>query len=158
MSALLSNRLFQIITRNKESVKIIIKSTCFTLLLLVSANSVFADTPASLVAGYVAEAARTTPGFAPSAKRGQEFFNKKWGVSKNMPDCTACHGKNINVDGKHVITDKRIAPFSPAINPERFTKFAKVEKWFKRNCTEVVGRECSASEKADFIQFIAQGS
>ena len=136
----------------------IIKSTCFTLLLFASANSVFADTPASLVAGYAAEAAKTTPGFTPSAKRGQEFFTKKWGISKNMPDCTACHGKNINIDGKHVITDKRIAPFSPAINSERFTKFAKVEKWFKRNCMEVVGRECSASEKADFIQFIAQGS
>lgn len=158
MSALLSNRLFQIITRYKESVLMIIKNTCFTLLLLASANSVFADTPASLIAGYAAEAAKTTPGFAPSAKRGQEFFTKKWGVSQKMPDCTACHGKNINIDGKHVITGKHIAPFSPAVNPERFTKFAKIEKWFKRNCTEVVGRECSASEKADFIQFIAQGS
>lgn len=137
---------------------IFIKRTCFTLLFLASANSVFADTPASLIADYVAEAAKTTLGFTPSAKRGQEFFTKKWGVSKKMPDCTACHGKNINIDGKHVITDKRIAPFSPAINSERFTKFAKVEKWFKRNCTEVVGRECSASEKADFIQFIVQGN
>lgn len=27
------------------------------------------------------------------------------------------------------------------------------EKWFRRNCTEVVGRECSAAEKADFIVF-----
>lgn len=129
-----------------------------TLMLLASASSVFADTPASLVAGYAAEAVRATPGFAPSAQRGQSFFTKEWNVSRQMPNCTVCHGKNLNIDGKHVVTDKRITPFSPAANPERFTSAKKVEKWFKRNCTEVVGRECSASEKADFIQFVIQGA
>ena len=79
------------------------------------------------------------------------------GVSHKMPNCTVCHGENLKADGKHVITDKRIAPVSPAVNPERFTSYAKVEKWFKRNCTEVVGRECTAAEKADFIQFVIQG-
>lgn len=133
------------------------KRICLALLFLASANSVFAETPASIVAGYAAEAAKTTPGFTPSTKRGQEFFTKEWGVSKKMPNCTVCHGKNLNVDGKHVVTDKRIAPFSPAANPERFTSYAKVEKWFKRNCTEVIGRECTAAEKADFIQFAIQG-
>ena len=39
----------------------------------------------------------------------------------------------------------------------RFTDPAKTEKWFRRNCTEVLGRECSAAEKADFIQFLAEG-
>ena len=135
----------------------VIKRTCLTLLFLASANSVFADTPGNLMAGYVAEAAKTTPGFTPSAKRGQEFFTKEWGVSKKMPDCTACHGKKLNAEGKHVITEKRIAPFSPAANPERFTSLKKVEKWFRRNCTEVIGRECTAAEKADFIQFVTHG-
>ena len=135
----------------------IIRRTCLALLFLASANSVFADTPGSLATGYAAEAAKTTSGFTPSAKRGREFFTREWGVSKKMPDCTACHGKDLNADGKHVVTEKRIAPFSPAANPERFTSPAKVEKWFKRNCTEVVGRECTAAEKADFIQFVTQG-
>jgi len=135
----------------------IARRTFITLLFLVSANSVFAETPASLVSDYAAEAAKTTPGFTPSAKRGQSLFTNVWGVSQKMPNCTACHGKNIKADGKHVVTEKRIAPFSPAENPERFTSSAKVEKWFKRNCTEVVGRECTAAEKADFIQFITQG-
>lgn len=133
------------------------KKTCIALLFLASANPVFAETPASMVAGYAAEAARTASGFAPSAARGQSFYTREWGVSRKMPNCTVCHGKNPNVDGKHVITGKRIAPFSPAANPERFTSNAKVEKWFKRNCTEVVGRECTAAEKADFIQFATQG-
>lgn len=135
----------------------ITKKSFITLLFLVSANSAFAETPASLVSDYAAEAAKTTSGFAPSARRGQNLFTNEWGVSQKMPNCTTCHGKNIKADGKHVVTDKRIAPFSPAANPERFTSAAKVEKWFKRNCTEVMGRECTAAEKADFIQFITQG-
>lgn len=128
-----------------------------TLLLLCGASPVFAETPASLATGYAAEAAKTTPGFAPSAQRGQTFFTKQWGVSQKMPDCSACHGKNLKADGKHVITGKRIEPFSPTVNAERFTDSKKVEKWFKRNCKEVVGRECTAAEKADFIQFVSQG-
>lgn len=133
------------------------KISFITLMFLVSANLVFAETPGSIVSGYAAEAARATSGFVPSSKRGQSFFTKEWGVSQKMPNCTVCHGKNLNVDGKHVITDKRIDPLAPAVNQERFTDTAKVEKWFKRNCREVIGRECTAAEKADFIQFIIQG-
>jgi hypothetical protein len=131
--------------------------TGFVLFLTVT-TSAFADTPASLIAGYTAEAAQTTPGFTASAQRGQAFFVKKWTVSDKMPDCTACHGKDLRIEGKHVITGKRIDAFSPAVNTERFTSLKKVEKWFKRNCTEVTGRECTAAEKADFLQFVSQGN
>ena len=133
------------------------KKICITLLFLAGTSPVFAETPASLVSGYAAEAAKSTPGFSPSVQRGQAFFTREWGVSQKMPNCTVCHGKNLKVDGKHVVTDKRIDPMSPAANPERFTNSKKVEKWFKRNCTEVVGRECTVAEKADFIQFVSQG-
>ena len=134
-----------------------IKKICITLLFVASTSSVFAETPTSLVSGYAAEAAKTAPGFTPSAQRGQSFFAKECGVSQKMANCTTCHGKNLSTDGKHVVTDKRIAPLSPAANSERFTSLSKVEKWFKRNCTEVVGRECTAAEKADFIQFVTLG-
>ncbi len=135
----------------------IARKTCVALIALTSVNLAFAETPGSIVSGYAVEAARTTPGFGPSAKRGFGFFTKEWGVSQKMPNCTVCHGKNLKVDGKHVITGKRIDPLAPAANPERFTSSAKVEKWFKRNCKEVAGRECTAAEKADFIQFVIQG-
>jgi hypothetical protein len=134
-----------------------VKRFCIALMLAVGTSSVFAETSASLVSGYAAEASKITPGFTPSVQRGQAFFTKEWGISQKMPNCTVCHGKNLKVEGKHVVTDKRIAPFSPAVNSERFTSSSKVEKWFKRNCTEVVGRECTAMEKADFIQFVSQG-
>jgi hypothetical protein len=29
-----------------------------------------------------------------------------------------------------------------------------VEKWFKRNCNEVLGRDCSAQEKGDWLSFM----
>jgi cytochrome c553 len=64
-----------------------------------------------------------------------------------MASCASCHGTNLKAEGKHVITDRKIAPLSPAANPERFADLKKVEKWFKRNCKEVAGRECTAAEK-----------
>lgn len=134
------------------------KKLFLAIAFLASANVAFAETPASLIADYTAEAARSAPGFTPSAKRGQSFFTHNWGVSEKMQNCSTCHSMNLKAEGKHVITEKRIAPLSPAANAERFSSKAKVEKWFKRNCTEVTGRECTAAEKADFIQFVTQGS
>jgi hypothetical protein len=128
------------------------------LILFVGSSSVLAETPAELVAGFAAEAAKSSPGFIPSVQRGQAFFTREWGVSEKMPDCTVCHGKNLKVTGKHVVTDKPIDPLSPRVNSKRFTSLKKVEKWFRRNCKEVVGRECTAAEKADFIQFVSQGN
>jgi hypothetical protein len=51
-------------------------------------------------------------------------------------------------------------PASQAIEPrggesQRFW-CAKVEKWFRRNCQDVLQRECSAQEKGDFIAWLSQ--
>ena len=35
-----------------------------------------------------------------------------------------------------------------------FTDTAKIEKWFKRNCKDVLERECSAAEKADVLSYL----
>lgn len=133
------------------------KKIGIAILFMVGAGVAYAETPSSLIAGYAAEAARVTPGFTPSAERGQNLFTRKWGVSQTMPSCAACHSDQPTAEGKHVVTGKRIAPLSPTVNPERFASSAKVEKWFRRNCQEVVGRECSAAEKSDFIQFVSKG-
>lgn len=127
---------------------------CITLLILVGATPVLAESPKDFVSSYSAAAGA---GFTPTAARGKQFFDKNWNVSQKMPSCKACHGSDLNVPGEHVITGKSIGPLSPAANAERFTDPKKVEKWFKRNCTEVVGRECSAAEKADYIQFALLG-
>lgn len=56
--------------------------------------------------------------------------------------------------GRHASTGKTIAPLAPAANPERFTDTAKVEKWFRRNCKDVLSRECTATEKADVLAYL----
>jgi hypothetical protein len=116
-----------------------------------------AATPPDLLAAYRAEAARQAPSFAPSARRGAEFFARRFPVSAKMPACSSCHTDNPAQTGRHVVTDKPIKPLTPVANAERFTDPAKVEKWFRRNCTEVVGRECNAAEKADFIAYLTEG-
>ncbi len=130
------------------------KKFLISLLLLAGAAPALAETPQQLLSAYAAEAGS---GYKPSAERGKELFTKKWGVSADMPSCTTCHTSDMNAAGKHVITGKVIEPLSPTANPERFTSAKKVAKWFKRNCNEVLGRECTAAEKADFIGFAIKG-
>ena len=43
---------------------------------------------------------------------------------------------------------------APAANPERFTDAAKSAKWFRRNCNDVLGRECTSAEKADVLAWL----
>jgi hypothetical protein len=127
-----------------------------TFALVALALPAAAETPQQLIAGYSAEAARTQPGFAPSAERGREFYQRRFAVSDKMPNCAACHTERPTSPGTHAITGKAIQPLAPVANPERFSTSSKVEKWFRRNCSEVIGRECTAAEKADFIQFLTQ--
>ncbi|MBU1215403.1 MAG: DUF1924 domain-containing protein [Gammaproteobacteria bacterium] len=134
-----------------------VNKLCITMLMLAGAAPALAETPQQIQATYSAEASQVIPDFNPSAQRGRDLFVKQWNVSANQPSCTTCHGKDMHAEGKHVVTGKTIAPLSPVVDAERFTSAKKVAKWFKRNCSEVVGRECTAAEKADFIQFAIEG-
>jgi cytochrome c553 len=125
-----------------------------TILAVLCATAAQASTSAELLAGYQSEAVRQTAGFQPSAQRGVEFYKRSFNVSAKMPTCASCHTDNPAQAGRHVVTDKPIKPLASTANAERFTDQAKVEKWFRRNCTEVVGRECNAAEKADFIAYL----
>nr|WP_245398383.1 DUF1924 domain-containing protein [Pelomicrobium methylotrophicum] len=93
-------------------------------------------------------------GFVPSPERGAAFFRKPFGHTPGMPACTSCHTDNPARPGRHAVTGKTIEPLAPAANPARLTDPAKVEKWFRRNCREVVGRECTAAEKADVLAYL----
>ncbi|PUE57128.1 cytochrome C [Limnohabitans sp. Rim8] len=117
----------------------------FALLLLTSLHAV-AATPAELLAGYTAQAGQPA-----NAARGETFFKASHGQEWQ---CTSCHGKSPMVGGRHASTDKTIEPLAPAANPKRFTDSAKVEKWFRRNCKDVLARECTAVEKADVLAWL----
>jgi len=105
-----------------------------------------ASTPTELLAGYSAQA-----GASATAERGQQLFTTRHGREWS---CSSCHGATPTQTGKHAATGKPIKPLAPAFNPERFTDAAKTEKWFRRNCNDVVGRECSAGEKADVLAWL----
>ncbi|MDK9725619.1 MAG: DUF1924 domain-containing protein [Sterolibacteriaceae bacterium MAG5] len=128
------------------------------LLALLAATAAGAETPRGLLDTYAAEAASRTPGFQASARRGADFFGRRFGVSEKMPACVSCHTEDPAQAGRHAITGKDIKPLAPRANPARFTDAAKAEKWFGRNCGEVVGRPCSAAEKADLLRFLAEGA
>ena len=85
-----------------------------------------------------------------SAERGAVFFRTRgadW-------SCTTCHTPDPRKPGRHTVTGKPIEPMAPAMNPQRLTDAAKVEKWFKRNCKDVLDRECTAQEKGDLITYL----
>jgi mono/diheme cytochrome c family protein len=107
-----------------------------------------AATPAQLLAAYSAQAGTTA-----SPERGQRFFTTvqpgEFGWS-----CATCHGATPTGKGKNALSDKPIAPLAPAFNPARFTDKSKTDGWFRNNCKDVVGRDCSASERADVLSWL----
>ena len=117
----------------------------------------YAATPEELQLSYQTEASGQDPTFKPSIQRGQAFYQRTFTHSAPLPSCASCHTDNPQQNGRHKVTGKIIKPLSPLANRDRFSDSAKVEKWFYRNCTEVVGRSCSAAEKADFIAFLIGG-
>ena len=84
-------------------------------------------------------------------QRGQAFFNARHGREWS---CASCHGAVPLQAGRHAGTGKAIEPLAPTAHAPRFTDAAKSEKWFRRNCGDVLGRECSPGEKADLLAWL----
>jgi cytochrome c553 len=122
-----------------------IKKILLVLWVIASSNIAFAVTPQELLIGYEAKSGKA------SSSRGEQFFNAKHGKEWS---CATCHEASPNHDTKHIVTGKVIKPLSPNSNAARFSDLAKVEKWFKRNCNDVLARECSAQEKADVLSWL----
>jgi len=85
------------------------------------------------------------------AERGRVFFTSRHGGEWS---CASCHGNPPVASGKHASTGKAIDPLAPAVNPKAFTDTARIDKWFRRNCNDVLQRECSAGEKADVLAYL----
>ena len=100
---------------------------------------------------YRAQAKQDNPAFKDfSAAAGQKLYNNK-GAELS---CASCHTDSPLAAGKHAKTNKDILPLAPAANPKRFSDAAQVEKWFKRNCNDVLSRACTAQEKGDFMAYV----
>jgi hypothetical protein len=124
----------------------------FPLLVLWTATSaVQAAQPQELLAEFARQAELQSPGYSGfDARRGADFFTARHGDWS----CSTCHTENPAKAGKHAVTDKLIEPLAPAANAARFADPRKVAKWFKRNCNDVLKRECSALEKGDVLTYL----
>ena len=126
-------------------------AACLTCTLVLPA---LAQSPGSQLAAIEQEARQSQaafPGF--SAQRGERFFRLKHGREWS---CASCHTDNTLQLGRHARTGKAIQPLAPAANEHRFTDPAKVEKWFKRNCNDVLRRPCTTQEKGDVLTWLMQ--
>ena len=111
-----------------------------------------AEAPQNFLDGYAQEAKVENPAFKGfSAKAGEAFYKNKHGGDWS---CSSCHTDNPAAEGKHTVTGKLIQPLSPNANPARFTDAAKVNKWFKRNCNDVLKRECTPEEKGNLLTYL----
>ncbi len=129
---------------------------CATLAVITAlagaTADVSAETPTDFLQTYAAEAKTADNRFAGfSAERGMKFFTTthdgKW-------SCAFCHTQTPLQPGQHARTGKIIDPLAPAANPERFTSASKVEKWFRRNCNDVLNRVCTPLEKGDVLTYL----
>jgi Domain of unknown function (DUF1924) len=115
------------------------------------AQPALAETPNEILASIQKEAAGTSGFQGFSAARGESFFKAKHGGEWS---CASCHTENPAAQGKHAKTGKVIDPLAPSANAERFTSPKKVDKWFKRNCNDVLSRVCTPQEKGDMLAYL----
>jgi mono/diheme cytochrome c family protein len=113
---------------------------------MAASTAVGAMPAAELAASYSALA-----GSPADAARGERLFvtghGREW-------RCASCHGTPPTGLGRHAATGREIAPLAPAAHAGRLSDPVKVEKWFRRNCKDVLGRECTAAEKADVLAWL----
>ena len=114
-------------------------------------TAAYGETPQDLLQTWRAQARSQSPQFAGfSAERGRSLYFTQpadW-------SCSTCHTTDPRSDGRHAVTSKPIKPLSPLVNPARFSDAAKVEKWFRRNCRDVLKRECTVVEKGDLLTYL----
>ncbi|EEG07603.1 DUF1924 domain-containing protein [Pseudogulbenkiania ferrooxidans] len=131
-------------------------SRLFLLLLAASLAPLAqaASSPAELLQGYAAEARQAAPGFSGfSAERGKELYYRRNTKDGKAISCASCHSDDPRRSGM-TPSFRKIGPMASAVNPERFRDPAKVEKWFRRNCDDVLSRACTPLEKGDFLTFL----
>jgi hypothetical protein len=123
-------------------------ATALLVGLACAAPAAQAATPQELLAAYSAKLPAP-----PSPERGEKLFNNNFGTQMGL-SCGSCHGAVPTKTGKDQITEKSIAPLAPAFNSSRFTDRSKVDHWFRLNCKDIVGRDCTNAEKADVLSWL----
>lgn len=132
-----------------------IAHTTATLVALLLPLAGTAAPSTELLNRYAAAARDASPSFSGfSAARGEKlYFARSSGGKPETPACASCHGEDPRGAGR-TPTGKAIDAVAISVSPTRYADPVKVEKWFKRNCNEVLGRECTPQEKGDWLSFM----
>ena len=126
-------------------------AACILLAPATAIAAEIAPPQKTVIESYLAAAG---PGFSASAERGRSFFYTTHGGGKpDTPSCTSCHSVDLKRPGQSK-AGKAIEPMAASVTSTRYGDAAHVEKWFRRNCADVVGRECTPAEKADVLSFL----
>lgn len=128
------------------------------MLALVASQAALAADAArdAILAVYAQQAQSENPAFAGfSAQRGEALYRSKNTANPDAASCAACHTEDPARAGRHVKTGRVIEPVAVSANPKRFTDAEKVEERFIRDCKSILGRACSATEKGDYVTFMA---
>jgi mono/diheme cytochrome c family protein len=128
------------------------KTHLATVLVALAPGVAAAQNPAEYLRSIEPAARSADPGFRGfSPARGEQLFKSTHGGDWS---CASCHTVDPRAQGRHAKTGKGIAPLAPAANAERFNEPAKIEKWFKRNCNDVLNRACTPQEKGDVVTWL----
>ena len=131
-------------------------AACLTAGLALAAQAAIGPGQQSVLKQFAELAKQADPNFSGfSADRGKAFFLARHTTGNaDTPSCSSCHTADPRRAGQTTV-GKAIDPMAVSRTPTRFTDLAKVEKWFRRNCDTVMGRECTPQEKGDFITFMS---
>lgn len=113
------------------------------------------DTAKAFAKKYAVVAKNINPdfkGFIPEL--GHNFFKREFTLKGKQISCSSCHTDNPANPGKHIVTGKSIKPLSPVVEKTRFSSIEKVEEKFVEHCNEILGRDCTAQEKGNYIAYL----
>lgn len=113
-----------------------------------------AEAASPLLSRYEAGARGEDSTFAGfDAERGRALYFAEYQGRSGKTSCATCHTPDAKREGRSPV-GKVIEPLAPSANPSRFTDAAKADKWFDRNCKQVLGRTCTSRERGDFLTYL----
>lgn len=124
------------------------KKTWLVVLLFGSVMAAHAETPQSTLEHYRQQAGGTA-----TASAGRALYYRDVVQNGKTMSCAKCHTADPKKTGM-TPAYREIGPLAPVANPRRLTDLKKTEKWFRRNCDDVLARECTPQEKADFVAWL----
>ncbi len=135
-----------------------IVSICLTVCFFTSYARAASTDPSELLGFYEMQARRTDPGFRANPVRGDAFFHRqnppRPGAEAPPTSCAECHTPDPRREGLNTRNQKKLEPLAPSAASRRFSDRDKVEKWFSRNCGDVLDRACTPAEKGDLVAWL----